>query len=121
MTAKQKIIIFQQNGVGAAKAKGIQTYGQDLFTVETVEIDIPLPPVIDDTSEFLPESIDADLVLDFLAHPLHGSRGPLHPAGNPGGGFRQKIKRRAGGDAAHLMRAFEAGWSRQLQRLVRRT
>jgi len=69
MTSKQKIVIFQQNGVGKTKAEGIQTYGQDLFTVETVEIDIPLPPVIDDTREYLPERIDADLVLDFLAHP----------------------------------------------------
>ena len=69
MTVKQKIIIFQQNGVGEPKAKGIQTYGQDLFSVETVDIESALPPVIDDTSDYLPESIDADLVLDFLAHP----------------------------------------------------
>ncbi len=69
MTAKQKIIVFQQNQSGQAKADGIRKYGLDRFTVETVDIDIPLPPVIDDASEFLPDRIQADLVLDFVGHP----------------------------------------------------
>jgi len=69
MTSKQKIIIFQQNQSGAAKVKGIHEYGQDRFIVETVDIDTPLPPVIDDASEFLPDHIEADLVLDFIGHP----------------------------------------------------
>lgn len=69
MTSKQKIIIFQQNQSGAAKAKGIREFGRDRFVVETVDIDIPLPTVIDDAAEFLPGRIEADLVLDFLSHP----------------------------------------------------
>ena len=69
MTSKQKIIIFQQNQSGAAKVKGIRDFGKDRFIVETVDIDMPLPPVIDDASEYLPEHIDADLVLDFIGHP----------------------------------------------------
>ena len=69
MTSKQKIVVFQQNQSGETKISGIGEYGQNRFTVETVDIDIPLPPVIDDTSEYLPEHIDADLVLDFLSHP----------------------------------------------------
>ncbi len=69
MTAKQKIIVFQQNKSGQAKVEGIGNYGQGRFTVETVDIDIPLPPVIDDAREFLPDQIAADLVLDFLGHP----------------------------------------------------
>ena len=69
MTPKQKIIVFQQNQSGEAKAKGIREFGRDRFIVETVDIDIPLPPVIDDAGEFLPDHIDADLVLDFLSHP----------------------------------------------------
>ncbi len=32
------------------------------------DIDDALPPVIDDSSEYLPDAIDADLVLDFLKH-----------------------------------------------------
>jgi hypothetical protein len=32
-------------------------------------IDEPLPAIIDDTAEYLPEGIQADLVLDFLRHP----------------------------------------------------
>ena len=69
MTSKQKIVIFQQNQSGAAKAAGIRKFGRDRFIVETVDIDTALPPVVDDTGEFLPDRIEADLVLDFLAHP----------------------------------------------------
>ncbi len=69
MTSKQKIIVFQQDQSGEAKAKGIREFGQNRFIVETVDIDISLPPVIDDAGEFLPDHIDADLVLDFLSHP----------------------------------------------------
>ena len=69
MTLKQKIVVFQQNQSGKSKISGIKQYGSDRFIVETVDIDIPLPPVIDDAGEFLPARIDADLVLDFLSHP----------------------------------------------------
>ena len=64
----QKIAIFQQNGSGQSKADGINTHGKDQFTIITYDIDQPLPDIIDDGSEFLPETIDADLVLDFLKH-----------------------------------------------------
>jgi hypothetical protein len=69
MTSKQKIVVFQQNQSGRTKVEGIRNYGKDRFIVETVDIDTPLPPVIDDAAEFLPERIEADLVLDFLGHP----------------------------------------------------
>lgn len=69
MTSKQKIVVFQQNQSGESKVSGIKQYGLDRFIVKTVDIDIPLPPIIDDASEFLPDHIDADLVLDFLSHP----------------------------------------------------
>jgi hypothetical protein len=64
----QKILVFQQNGNGESKIKGIRKYGEGLFELEIVSIDMPLPPVIDDTSEILPATIHADLVLDFLKH-----------------------------------------------------
>lgn len=64
----QKIIVFQQNGSGASKIAGIKRFGGKDFSIETFDIDEPLPPVLDDTSDILPDIIDADLVLDFLAH-----------------------------------------------------
>ena len=65
----QKIVVFQQNGSGESKIKGIRRYGEGLFDIEIVSIDMPLPPVIDDTTEILPATLHADLVLDFLKHP----------------------------------------------------
>lgn len=65
----QKILVFQQNHSGESKIQGIRTYGKDRFEIKTFSIDHPLPPVIDDALEFLPETIEADLVLDFLTHP----------------------------------------------------
>ena len=65
----QKIIIFQQNGSGEKKIAGIEKYGDHLFEIERISIDTDLPPVIDDTRDYLPEKIQADLVLDFLLHP----------------------------------------------------
>ncbi len=64
----QKIIVFQQNGSGKSKIEGINSFGDKKFIIETFDIDDALPPVIDDSSEYLPDAIDADLVLDFLKH-----------------------------------------------------
>jgi len=65
----QKIVVFQQNGSGESKLKGIREYGEGLFDMEIVSIDGPLPPIIDDAEEYLPLDIRADIVLDFLKHP----------------------------------------------------
>ncbi len=65
----QRILVFQQNGSGERKIKGIIEYGGDNFILERVSIDEPLPPVIDDAGDYLPQDIRADLVLDFLKHP----------------------------------------------------
>ncbi|MEE4112891.1 MAG: DUF166 family (seleno)protein DfsP [Desulfobacteraceae bacterium] len=64
-----RILVFQEGGRGASKVKGIQRHGQNQFDISLITIDHPLPPVVDDTSEYLPETISADLVLDFLKHP----------------------------------------------------
>ena len=63
------VLVFQEGGRAESKVKGIQRYGQNLFDITLITIDQPLPPVVDDASEFLPETISADLVLDFLKHP----------------------------------------------------
>ncbi len=65
----QKIMVFQQNGSGESKIEGIRKYGGGRFELKTVSINSPLPDIIDDSDEYLPEEIDADIVLDFLMHP----------------------------------------------------
>lgn len=69
MPTPQKIVVFQQNGSGEKKIAGIKKYGDDQFVLEIVSIDAPLPPVIDNAMDYLPDTIQADLVLDFLKHP----------------------------------------------------
>jgi hypothetical protein len=64
-----KILVFQQGGRGESKVKGIRRYGKDQFEISSITIDQPLPPVVDDASPYLPSTIRADLVLDFLKHP----------------------------------------------------
>lgn len=64
-----KIAVFQQGGRGVSKVEGIRRFGGDRFDITLTTIDQPLPPVVDDASEYLPAAIDADLVLDFLQHP----------------------------------------------------
>lgn len=66
---KQKILVFQQNGSGESKIQGIRKHGENRFDIEIKSIDVPLPAVIDDPQKYLPEDIEADLVLDFLKHP----------------------------------------------------
>ena len=65
----EEIVVFQQNGSGERKIRGIREYGKSRFFIKTVSIDEPLPPVLDHTGEYLPRTIQADLVLDFLTHP----------------------------------------------------
>ncbi len=67
-TKTQHILIFQQNGSGESKIKGIRQHGDDLFRLEICSIDEDLPPVVDDSSGYLPDDIKADLVLDYLKH-----------------------------------------------------
>lgn len=64
----QRILIFQQNESGEQKIAGIRKYGGDQFELEIFSIDETLPPVLDDTSDYLPSDISCDLVLDFLKH-----------------------------------------------------
>lgn len=65
----QRIVVFQQKGSGEQKIEGIRRYGGRRFDLRCIHIDEDLPPVIDDTSGYLPAEIEADLVLDFLRHP----------------------------------------------------
>ncbi len=64
----QRILVFQQKGSGVNKISGILKYGGNRFIVETFDIDEPLPGLIEHGGVYLPETIDADLVLDYLKH-----------------------------------------------------
>ncbi len=64
----QRVVVFQQNGSGERKIAGVREFGADIIALEIVSIDDPLPPVLDDARIYLPETIEADLVLDFLRH-----------------------------------------------------
>jgi hypothetical protein len=65
----QNILVFQQNGSGVKKIEGVRQYGNNCFSLEIISIDAHLPTVIDDTKEYIPRNIEADLVLDYLKHP----------------------------------------------------
>lgn len=64
----QRILVFQQNGSGENKINGLKKFGGTRFVIERYNIDEPLPHVIDDSSLYLPETLDTDLVLDYLKH-----------------------------------------------------
>ena len=66
---REKILVFQQDGNGERKIQGIWRYAKELFEVEIISVNDSLPPVLDDTTDYLPSDIQADLVLDFLQHP----------------------------------------------------
>jgi len=65
----QKLLIFQQNGSGERKVKGVKEHGKGLFHIDVFSIDTPLPTIIEDSQIYLPQDFSADLVLDFLKHP----------------------------------------------------
>ena len=64
----QKIMVFQQYESGKSKIEGINKFGGTKFQIETFDIDEPLPLVLDDTSDYFPKKINANIVLDFLKH-----------------------------------------------------
>ena len=65
----QQIVVFQQRGSGEAKIRGIREHGLGMCIAQVIDIDADLPAVVDDTDPYLPDSLEADLVLDFLRHP----------------------------------------------------
>jgi hypothetical protein len=64
----QRVTVFQQNGSGERKISAVRQYGGDIIVLKVVSIDGDLPEIIDDSRVYLPDRIDADLVLDFLVH-----------------------------------------------------
>lgn len=65
----EDIVVFEQCGSGQKKVQGIREFGKERFSIRTVDISEDLPEFIDNPEDFLPQSIEADLVLDYLRHP----------------------------------------------------
>ncbi|MFO7760753.1 MAG: DUF166 family (seleno)protein DfsP [Thermodesulfobacteriota bacterium] len=65
----EKIVIFQQNGSGKTKIKGIQRYGRDLAIHKIFDITSDLPLVIEEPEKYIIDNFSGDLVLSFLYHP----------------------------------------------------
>lgn len=65
----QQIVVFQQGQSGKQKIAGLLALAGSHISLDTISLDVDLPDIIDDTSSFLPETISADLVLNFLTHP----------------------------------------------------
>ena len=63
------MVVFQQQGSGEKKIAGIRAYADQAIALSVISIDEVLPDVIEDGREFLPATLEADLVLDFLKHP----------------------------------------------------
>lgn len=69
LRAMQRIIVVQQSGSGEAKIVALRQRGRDLDIRSVISIDDPLPQLVDDPEIYLPDDLDADLVLSFLKHP----------------------------------------------------
>lgn len=64
----QKVMVFQQNDSGKVKIRGMKQFGSGHFKIETFDINEDLPAILDNTSNYLPNTIDTDLVIDYLKH-----------------------------------------------------
>jgi len=73
MTQKQQeptqIVVFEQQGSGQFKIKGIREFGQHIVITDIYDIDTELPTFVDDPEHYIIEEFTADVVLDFLKHP----------------------------------------------------
>jgi hypothetical protein len=65
-----RIVVFQQQGSGEAKIRGVRQHGRDIEIVRVFSVDAAgLPAMIDDPEQYISDDFEADLVLDFLRHP----------------------------------------------------
>lgn len=64
-----RILVVQQGDSGRPKIEGIREHGGDNFVLSTWNVPEGLPRVLDETEDYLPRELDADLVLDFVGHP----------------------------------------------------
>ncbi len=65
----EHIVVFEQRGSGQKKVQGMKEFGGEQFSIRTVDISEDLPELIDNPEDYLPQNIEADLVLDYMTHP----------------------------------------------------
>lgn len=65
----QHILVFQQGGSALTKIEGIHRYGGPKLVLTIISIDVALPAILDDAGDYLPQTLQASLVLDYLKHP----------------------------------------------------
>ena len=63
------IIVFEEHSSGEKKIQGISRHGAGLDIIKRYNIEEPLPEIVDNPEDFIPEDFRSDLVLDFLQHP----------------------------------------------------
>ncbi len=64
-----RIAVFEQNGSGQFKIKGISEFGRNIVISDIFAIEASLPTFIDEPERYIIDRFSADLVLDFLIHP----------------------------------------------------
>ncbi len=63
------IVVFEQNGSGQQKIKGIAAYGSGVVITEVITLRGAFPDFVDDPETYISDQFQADLVLDYLTHP----------------------------------------------------
>ena len=69
MRGSMQLIVFEENGSGQAKIRGIRIYGHGLTIGNVISIEGHLPELIDDPAAYIDSGFQADLVLNYLVHP----------------------------------------------------
>jgi hypothetical protein len=64
-----RIVVFEQQGSGQFKIKGIREFGRNIVITDIFTIDAKLPTFVDEPEHYITDRFAADLVLDFLKHP----------------------------------------------------
>lgn len=64
-----RIVVFEQQGSGQFKIKGIREFGRNIVITDIISIDKTLPEFIEEPARYITDRFFADLVLDFLKHP----------------------------------------------------
>jgi hypothetical protein len=64
-----RIVVFEQQGSGQFKIKGIREFGRNIVITAIFNLNVSLPPFVDEPEHYITDRFTADLVLDFFKHP----------------------------------------------------
>ena len=63
------IVVFEEQGSGQTKIRGIREHGHNMHIKAVITIDQALPDFIEEPEVYIDPIFDGDLVLDYLRHP----------------------------------------------------